>query len=198
MRPWARVWVEQWRRWAPPLAALLLALGLFVAYHVRYSDKVERLASDVAALEGELEQTIQQREDLGRMQRWRRQGDTQSRLLLKDRLGPRSRRLTQVLRQVKELASRAGIQPASIRYTTDVTPEEGVERVSWSYSVVGSYEQVRRFLHLLETSDDFLILEDMRLSQVEQQSAQLRIQLGLSTVFTIPRAAVASAQRGSR
>jgi Tfp pilus assembly protein PilO len=179
------------------MAVLLLALGLFVAYHVRYSDKVERLADEVAALEGELEQTAQQRQELARMQRWRRQGDRQSELLLEARLGPRSRRLTQVLRQVKELAARSGIRPSSIRYNTEATPEEGVERVSWSYSVVGSYEQVRSFLHLLETTDDFLILEDVRLSQVDEQTAQLRIQLGLSTVFTIPRVARAT-RRGSR
>lgn len=189
MTPWRRVWVEEWRRWVPPLAALALALILWAVHHLHFAGRVDRLANEVAGLEAELERTMVKREELRQMQQWRREGDEQARALLEDRLGPRSRRLTEVLRHVKDLAGRAGIQPDAVRYTTDATPDEEFERVSWSYSVVGNYGQVRRFLHLLETTDAFLILEDVRLAEVEEQSAQLRIQLGLSTVFTLPRAA---------
>ncbi|MGH9382384.1 MAG: type 4a pilus biogenesis protein PilO [Thermoanaerobaculia bacterium] len=188
MTPWRRVWVEEWRRWGPPLAALVLALILWAVYHLHFAGRVGRLANEVAGLEAELERTMVKREELAQMQQWRREGDEQARALLEDRLGPRSRRLTEVLRHVKDLAGRAGIQPDSVRYTTEPTPDEDLERVSWSYSVVGNYGQVRRFLHLLETTDVFFILEDVRLAEVEEQSAQLRIQLGLSTVFTLPGA----------
>lgn len=186
MTSWRRVWVEEWRRWVPPAAALLLGLVLWAAYHLHFADRVERLETEVTGLELELKQTIADREQLERMQQWRREGERQAQALLEERLGPRARRLTEVLRHVKELAARAGIRPDAIRYTTDLTPDEDFERVSWTYSVVGTYGQVRRFLHLLETTDTFLILEDVRLAEVEEQNAQLRIQLGLATVFTLP------------
>lgn len=186
MTSWRRVWVEEWRRWVPPAAALLLGLVLWAAYHLHFADRVERLETEVTGLELELKQTIEDREQLERMQQWRREGEQQAQALLEERLGPRARRLTEVLRHVKELAARAGIRPDAIRYTTDLTPDEDFERVSWTYSVVGTYGQVRRFLHLLETTDTFLILEDVRLAEVEEQNAQLRIQLGLATVFTLP------------
>lgn len=193
MTSWQRVWIEEWRRWIPPLAALLLGLVLWAAYHLHFADRVERLATEVAGLETELQRTIEQRKQLEHMQQWRLEGEEQARMLLEERLGPRARRLTEVLRHVKELAARAGIQPDAIRYTTDLTPEENLERVSWTYSVVGNYGQVRRFLHLLETTDAFLILEDVRLAEVEEQNAQLRIQLGLATVFTLPPGAAPAA-----
>lgn len=190
MTSWKRVWVEEWRRWVPPAVALLLGLVLWAAYHLHFADRVERLETEVTGLELELKQTLEDREQLERMQQWRREGEQQAQALLEERLGPRARRLTEVLRHVKELAARAGIRPDAIRYTTDLTPEEDFERVSWTYSVVGTYGQVRRFLHLLETTDTFLILEDVRLAEVEEQNAQLRIQLGLATVFTLPPGAV--------
>lgn len=190
MTPWQRVWVEEWRRWVPPAVALLLGLVLWAAYHLHFADRVERLETEVSGLELELKQTLEDREQLERMQQWRRESEQQAQALLEERLGPRARRLTEVLRHVKELAARAGIRPDAIRYTTDLTPEEDFERVSWTYSVVGTYGQVRRFLHLLETTDTFLILEDVRLAEVEEQNAQLRIQLGLATVFTLPPGAV--------
>lgn len=190
MIPWRRVWIEEWRRWVPPAVALLLGLVLWAAYHLHFAGRVERLQTEVSGLELELKRTIEDREQLERMQQWRRESEQQAQTLLAERLGPRARRLTEVLRHVKELAARAGIQPDAIRYTTDLTPEEDFERVSWTYSVVGTYGQVRRFLHLLETTDAFLILEDVRLAEVEERNAQLRIQLGLATVFTLPTGAV--------
>lgn len=186
MTSWQSVWVEEWRRWAPPLAALLLGLILWAAYHLHFADRVQRLQTEVAGLEAQLARTMEDREQLERMQRWRRDSERHAQALLEERLGPRARRLTEVLRHVKELAARAGIQPDAIRYTTDLTPEEDFERVSWTYSVVGTYGQVRRFFHLLETTDAFLILEDVRLAEVEEQNARLRIQLGMATVFTLP------------
>jgi Tfp pilus assembly protein PilO len=100
------------------------------------------------------------------------------------RLAPPSERLTDVIREVRTLARTAGLQPSAIDYPRDDLSEYGLVKRSFSFGVEGSYEQLRRFVNLLELTDSFLTLEEISLSG-RRANEMLRINLRLSTLFAV-------------
>lgn len=197
MRNWRRQWRELWLYWVPPAVVLLIALTLLLAYRSDYAGRRQALDRRIAAVRQEVEDASGRRARLERMRDARRRSSEAEAAFLSKRLGRRSQRLTEVLREVKSLASRAGIQPNSLQYTTDTDHDHGLERVGMNFTVDGSYPQVRTFIHLLEVSDSFLVLQDVSLNQVNDAGTRLRIQLQLATYFEAPgtEAAAAGAER---
>src|SRR5690606_29141613 len=75
MSPRTRVWLEAWPRWAPPLAALLVAGLVLLLYPLRYADRIERLAGEAQSLQEQIDELAERRRQLEERMDWRRQGD---------------------------------------------------------------------------------------------------------------------------
>ena len=87
-----------------------------------------------------------------------------------------------MIREVKELASNSGLQPAeSISYPEESIEDYGLTKRSLVFSVQGSYAQLRRFINLLELSETFVVLEQINVSGV---SPNLTVSLRISTLFS--------------
>jgi Tfp pilus assembly protein PilO len=180
------LWLELWWYWLPPVVILIVAIALLAVYRTDYAVRGRQLDRRVQAVRQQADQLRAQRRDLAAMRDARRRSAKAEQTFLSKRLGRRSDELTHVLREVKRLASRAGIRPSAIQYATDTNPAHGVEEVGLTFSVQGSYEQLRTFIHLLEVSDSFLILRDVRLGQANNAATRLRIRLRLATYFAAP------------
>jgi hypothetical protein len=89
-------------------------------------------------------------------------------------------RFTEQVRELKSLAERAGLDPASFAYPEDQLSSYGLVRRSFVFSVNGSYAALRNFLHLLELTDSFLIVEQVGVSE---SRGGLAVKLRLSTYF---------------
>jgi hypothetical protein len=98
-----------------------------------------------------------------------------------DRLSTESARLTRIIAEVKELASRAGLSPSQITYPSEPLEDYGLRRRGFVFQVDGTYADLRKLVNLLELSDSFLTLEKVDLSGAD--GGRLRIQLRLSTLF---------------
>ncbi len=94
-----------------------------------------------------------------------------------------SERLTQVISEVKNLAQRAGVQSSSFNYPEEDLEDYGLLRRSIAFSVSGSYNQLRQFVNLIELSDHFLMLEDVRLNESGQGNSTIRVRLRVSSLF---------------
>jgi len=190
-------WRELWYYWVPPLVILVFATSLLVVYRSEYAARGSRLERQIESVRKQAERVGAQRRQLEAMRDARQRSVQAEQVFYSQRLGRRADRLTDVLREVKDLAGRAGIRPSSIQYSTQVDRKHEVERVGLSFSVEGSFAQLRTFIHLLGVSDSFLVLEDVNLTQGNPAATRLRIQLRLATYFAAGPEEAASVAEGA-
>lgn len=103
-------------------------------------------------------------------------------------------RLTDLIREVKELANRSGLRPGSISYPEEQLEQYGLVEKSLVFTVEGNYGQLRRLINQLETTDTFVALESISLSEA---TPNLRIDLRLSTLFSDGGSTAATREAGA-
>lgn len=104
----------------------------------------------------------------------------QIRTLYREGFATERERLTDLIREVKELADRSGLRPGSISYPEATLEQYGLVEKSIAFTVEGNYGQLRGLVNLLEVTDTFVTLESIGLSEA---TPNLRIDLRLSTLF---------------
>lgn len=172
-RPWT---------WGVPLALLLVNLMLLSTYRAIYSGRV-------AVLE---EQILEEQADLAELQRLIGTVETKVENVIETRRGieeiyretfaTEEERLTELIREVRQLAVQAGLRPDSIAYPQEQLEDFGLFERSINFGVEGSYDSLRRFINFLELSDSFVVLRSLALTSNNQQ--QVRIALSLTTLFS--------------
>jgi hypothetical protein len=98
----------------------------------------------------------------------------------RERFSTERARFTDQVRELKNLAERAGLNPAAIAYPAESLVDFGLRRRSFAFTVTGSYSALRTFLHLLDLSTSFLTVEQIA---VAEAPGGLSIRLRLSTLF---------------
>lgn len=179
--------------WAVPLGVVLLNLAWLFAFgsgaRLRAADLTNRLerAREAHAIASS---QLAERESL-----WVALLENRERVesLQRDTLATESERLTDAMREVRDLAGRAGLLPMSMSYPSEPLVDYGLSRRSFNFSVEGRYADLRTFLHLLELTDSFVVVDRIRVG--ESSSGRLNIQLGLSTLFGVEPETVT--QRGN-
>jgi hypothetical protein len=100
--------------------------------------------------------------------------------IYRERFSTERARFTDQVRELKNLAERAGLNPTSIAYPAESLANFGLRRRSFAFTVKGSYAALRTFLHLLDLSASFLTVEQI---SVGESGGGLSIRLRLSTLF---------------
>lgn len=194
-----RVWRQRIGLWVPALVVFLVSLVVLTAYHASFAGEVEIRQEEVERAQKRLETLERNREELqGLLERVDR-NHKQVTELYDDRFSTESRRLTQIMKEVKDLATRAGLRPNAIRYPEETLEEYDLEKRSFVFSVDGTYEDLRKLINLLELSPSFLTLEEVSLSESGGRTggALLRINLKLSTLFAAGQGAATAAPKAS-
>ena len=86
----------------------------------------------------------------------------------------------QVINQLSEMAKRLNLNLPAVSYRPE-GQEEQLTKMSFSFEVSGNYEAIRRFIHAIETSNDFLIIEDLILAQQSKDKESLDLKVRLVT-----------------
>jgi Tfp pilus assembly protein PilO len=86
----------------------------------------------------------------------------------------------QVINQLSEMAKRLNLNLPAVSYRPE-GQEEQLTKMSFSFEVSGSYAAIRRFIHAIETSSDFLIIEDLILAQQSKDKESLDLKVRLVT-----------------
>lgn len=174
-----RLWV-----WVPALLFFLANATAYVVYRFGFADRVESLEARLEATKTELAPLAAQRAHLERLIQRSQRNETEIRSLYDERFSTRSQRLILVTAEVKKLARSAGLNPLAITYPEQPIEEYGLVKRSFSFSVDGTYLELRKLINLLELSDSFLTLEEVTLDgEAGEQGPELRIRLHLSTLF---------------
>lgn len=191
-----RLWV-----WVPALLFFLANATAYVVYRFGFADRVESLDASLEAKQNELQPLATERARLERLIQRSQRNDVEMRRLYDERFSTRSQSLSRINAEVRRLARTAGLNPWSINYSEDKIEPYGLIKRTFSFSVEGTYLELRKFLNLLEISESFLTLEEVNLAGEESdQGTELRIRLQLSTLFARDGAsaeAVGPAQRAA-
>lgn len=174
-----------WRRrmvlWLPPLLFFALNLGFFSTYRLVYADRMEAKRDDLETRQERLASLEREASELSRRVATARNSREQMEALYRDRLSTERNRFTAVTSEVRELARRAGLEPTAMSYPSEEIEDYGLRNRYFTFSVEGTYIELRQFINLLELTPSFITLEQVRLS--DDEGTRLRIELTLSTLF---------------
>ena len=188
-------WRAYTRWWVPALAFLLANLVLLSAYRLVLAGQAQLNSSRVERSQTELNRLAGERKRLAESGARLRASQDAIDLFFTERLASENVRLTRILAEVRELATRSGLDPTNVNYGKEEIDDHGLLRRSIEFSVEGTYLEFRRFVNLLELSDSFLVLERVGL-RGDEDGPDLRITVGVSTLFTSPEALADAAQGG--
>lgn len=92
-----------------------------------------------------------------------------------------ARRIT--FRRIEQMASQAGLRLE--RETSSPQPQRDSRLVKFTYTAVlsGDYRSIRRFIHDLETAPEFLVLENVQVSQGDLETRSLNVTVQIATYY---------------
>lgn len=192
MRFRGEIWRQRLWVWVPALLFFLANAGAFAVYTVGYRGRIDALQDELDSQEGTLKKLAADQRGAQAMLNRVRTNEQQVEQLYAERLSTRSRRLTGVTAEVKDLARRAGLVPRSYSYPEDEIQEFGLIRRSYVFSVQGTYAELRKFINLIEVSRSFLSIDEVTVNS-NDSGAELNISLKLSTLFARDDQAAATA-----
>lgn len=88
-----------------------------------------------------------------------------------------------VRRALGKLADETGTSINSIGYSLEAKGPRQLQSMSLSFSVTGSYDQIRQFLRGIERSSVFLCVDSVDLTSGGNEADQVALSLRLSTLF---------------
>jgi Tfp pilus assembly protein PilO len=93
-----------------------------------------------------------------------------------------ARRLTHL--RIAQLAREHGLKYS--RFTQEPAPAERnstLTRLKTDISLEGSYGEIRRFIHALETAPEFVVIDNVQLAESRDSNGPVQLTLALSTFF---------------
>ncbi len=171
-----RVWV-----WLPALVFFFLNVALFSTYRLVVAGRLQAARQELASKEATLERLHQEAEARNGRVVAARTTAQRMQELYQDRFSTQSRRFTAITAEIRDLARRAGLEPSAMSYPTQEIEDYGLVKRNFTFSVQGTYQDLRRFINLLELTPSFVTLEQVSLNG--EDGAKLGIRLNLSTLF---------------
>ena len=101
-------------------------------------------------------------------------------------LSTKRRRMIDVQDELARLAGQFGINLQRIQYDNEPLEDEGLERFVMVVPLEGGYAALRRFLQAVESSSEFLVIEQVALAGKEGGGEVLQLNITLATYFDAP------------
>jgi hypothetical protein len=185
------------------LGVLLLANTLFFfTYRVQYVSRLQDLDATKEQAQGRLDQARRARITAEQQLAAYKKIQNDLQVLYDERWATPMQRLTTLIDEVKKLSAASHLEPPSYAFsssetkTANVKGSVGTTTVGITYTVQGTYEQVRRLINLLELSDQFVIIDGISLvSSGVAADKTLTLNIRLKTLFRDTRAIAPTANK---
>ncbi len=177
---------SDWKSWLPAAVLLTVNLCAFALYQGLWAGRAEERSTAVERQRDRLAQVTSERETAERLATRAERNHRRLTRLYRQRFRTQEERVTKLIAEVKRLARRSGLDPATIRYPDQAIEGRGLVKRSIVFGVDGSYQALRRLINLLEVTDTFVILEEIRpggRSGKGSSGNNLSIDLAISTLF---------------
>lgn len=102
-------------------------------------------------------------------------------------LSTKNRRMVPVQLELERLAQQFQIDSDQVEYDNEPLEEEGLERFAMVVPLEGGYQNLRSFIHAVESSDQFLVIERVNLVRSREGGVLLQLNITLATYFEAPR-----------
>jgi uncharacterized protein YxeA len=206
------IWRE--KRILLAILGLLLAANtaFFFTYRVQYKQRLESLDERLQQSEETLRTARGERVAAERRLAAYRKVESDVQVVYTKHWSTQAERLTPLIVEVKRLAVASSLVPKSYNFVqtaadTKVTSRgtgtssaaerrrSGIDatEVGISFTVEGTYQQVRRLINLLELSNQFVIIQELELTAQEGQALTMR--LNVRTLFRDTPESAGAAQR---
>ena len=184
MIPTRRVFAEKRSLIIPLIVAIVVNLALYAMVVYPLSKKVaggeDQARASSAALEAARHDHAAARAMVaGKAQADEELGKFYTNVLPPDNGG--ARRITFL--RMEQLARQCNLRLE--RETSDPKAERDSQLVKFTYTALlsGEYRNIRRFIHELESAPEFLVLENVQLTQGEAENRGLNVNLQIATYF---------------
>lgn len=184
MTPARRVFAEKRRLILPIAIALLVNIGLYALVVYPLAKKVaggeaEAEAAAMALNAGRRDYAAARATVAGKTQ-----ADAELEKFYKEVLPPDlpgARRITFL--RLEQLAQKCSLRLQ--RETSEPKPVRDSQLVRFAYtaSLSGEYRNIRRFIHELEVAPEFLVLENVELSQSDAENRGLNVSVQIATYY---------------
>ena len=177
-RPWRRLLAV----WLPAVLVCLAAATFYVwqtsetgGRSAQIRNQIEELEREIARLEGIQTAAEADRQDVEEINR-------QFDQLYHEVFGNLDERLTRILRAAGSATREAGLLPGTFGYTATQDQETGLTRFGIRFGVDAEYQQIRQMLAALQSSPEFLVIENLNHTGDEDPvRRELKIQVNIAT-----------------
>ena len=171
------------------LGALLAANTIFFfTYRVQYENRLQALDARLDAARGELQAATHGRVLAEQQIAGYRKVQKDIRQVYDIEWSTRGQRLTTFIGEVMRLANSSHMVPRTYSFTGAVTAKNVTKaqgspatEVAIAFPVEGTYQQVRTLINALETSDQFIIIDQITLNS--DNGERLNMNLRVKTLF---------------
>jgi Tfp pilus assembly protein PilO len=178
-------WLKLWYLWLPASVLVVLNVVWLTGLRGTLLGRGSLLAKQVSEAEAEVGKLDGQLRQLERTAKALEELRANLAELRERRLGPMRERLVPFLQDVVKRTQEAGLQPERVSYAAHREEKTGLVYFAATYSVRGSYDQIRRCVFLLESSPEFVMLDGLGLRGDESTSSlDVGIQLNVGTYFS--------------
>ena len=179
-----RVFTEKRRLILPIAIALAVNLALFVIVLYPLSKKVAGSEQQSTAATTTLNAAKRDYQAARATVAGKGQADQELQKFYMDVLPPdisAARRITFL--RMEQLAQQCNLRLE--RESSDPKPQRDSQLVKFTYraALSGEYRNIRRFIHQLETAPEFLVLENVELSQSEVENRGLNVNVEIATYY---------------
>lgn len=179
---------------------LLIVLGValaanavfFFTYRVQYESRLQALDTRLQQTEDQLQRARNKRMAAEQQLASYNKVQTDLQNLYNYRWSTKAQRLTALINELKRMGAATQLDPNSMAFSqaqdrdAQKTGGVGTSTVTISFSVHGTYQQIRRLINLLELSDQFVIIDGINLASGGPGDGNLTLNLRLKTVFREP------------
>lgn len=179
-----RVFTEKRRLILPIAIALLVNIALFAIVVYPLSKKVAGGEQESQAATTTLNAATRDFQGARATVAGKGQADQELQKFYNEVLPPdmsAARRITFL--RIQQLAQQCGLRVE--RTTSEAKPERESQLVKFVYraALSGEYRNIRRFIHELETAPEFLVLENVELTQSEVENRGLNVNVDIATYY---------------
>jgi Tfp pilus assembly protein PilO len=178
LRPWRRLLAV----WLPVVVLFLASAGFFVWQTSESGGRRTLVRNHIQDLEQEISRLERLQAAAAADRATVAEINTQFDRLHNQTFGDLDQRLTGILRAVGSATREAGLLPETFSYTATDNRTTGFIRFGIRFAVDGEYEQIRRMIAAIQSSPEFLVIENLTLvGDEESLTRDLSISVTLAT-----------------
>jgi Tfp pilus assembly protein PilO len=102
-------------------------------------------------------------------------------------LSTRSQRLVEVQQELAALCGQFSIDLESVIFESELLEHENLDKQIMVVPLTGNYANLRRFLQAVESSEKFLLVEQVALTEARMGGVMLELNITLATYFDMPQ-----------